>query len=96
MSIELRKTKSRTEFKKMKALYKSAFPAEERAPFRLLKAKANKENVDCLSIYNDGEWIGMLYTVSLRDLSYVFYFAVSDCCRNKGFGTAALTALSCL
>ena len=47
MSVILKKADKRLpEFAEMKTLYKTAFPAEERAPFWVLKRNACKEGVD--------------------------------------------------
>lgn len=76
----------------MERLYNTAFPADERAPFKWLVRGAKKENVDFLACMSGDEWIGLLYTVNYDDLSYVFYFAVDEKHRRKGCGTAILEA----
>ena len=94
MNIEFKRvTKKLPEFRQIKQLYFSAFPSEERAPFYLLIKRTNRENVDFLSIYNDGEWVGMIYIINYLDLSYVFYFALNDNQRGKGIGSAVLTKI---
>ena len=76
----------------MERLYNTAFPSDERAPFRWLVRGAKKDNVDFLACMNGEEWVGLLYTVNWLDLSYIFYFAVDDRQRGKGYGTAILKA----
>lgn len=94
MNIEFKRvTKKLPEFRQIRQLYFSAFPSEERAPFYLLIKRTNRENVDFLSIYNDGEWVGMIYIINYLDLSYVFYFAINDNQRGKGIGSAVLTKI---
>ncbi len=104
MRISLRKTDAFScDYKNIKRLYNTAFPADERAPMWLLTAKAYKKNVDFWSLYcnceyrdgkcNDDKWFGMAYVVNEKDLSYLFYFAVSEKERGRGLGTAALRAL---
>ncbi len=84
--------KDRSDIRKIKQLYKSAFPPAERAPFHILLRGAKKKNVDFLSCMNGDEWVGMFYVVNHLDMSYVFYFAVAEEKRRKGFGTAILKA----
>ena len=76
--------------KLLKQLYKKAFPIEERAPFWLLSAKAKKENVDFWAIYDSHKFVGLIYIVNYADLSYIFYFAVLDSERGKGYGSKVL------
>ena len=78
------------DFRKVKQLYMRAFPDEERAPFLMLVLKAKKKGVDFWTVSCDGQWAGMLYIVSRRDLSYIFYLAVSEECRGRGIGGAIL------
>ena len=94
MPVSLKITdKSLPEFKNIKALYKKAFPAEERAPFWVLNRNARKEGVDFWGLYDDKEWVGLAYVISYSDLSYVFYLAISDRHRGKGYGSDTLRAL---
>ena len=94
MNIQLKLLdKNSADIKKMKQLYITAFPANERAPFFLLKSKAKKDNIDFLGIYNNGKWAGFFYIVSLHDLSYVFYFAVDSEQRGMGIGSEAIKDL---
>ena len=79
------------DFRSIKQLYMRAFPDEERAPFLMLVLKAKKKGVDFWSISCDGKWAGLLYIVNHRDLSYIFYLAVSEECRGRGIGSACLT-----
>ena len=93
MRINFTRLKPRSpDFRKIKQLYMRAFPDEERAPFLMLVLKAKKEGVDFWSISCNGEWAGMLYIVNDRDLSYIFYLAVSEEQRGKGIGSAILKA----
>lgn len=91
MKLNFTKLKpSSPDFRKIKQLYMRAFPSDERAPFLMLVLKAKKKNVDFWSVHRDGEWAGMLYIVNYRDLSYIFYLAVSEDLRGKGIGSAIL------
>ena len=91
MKLNFTKLKpSSPDFRRVKQLYMRAFPDDESAPFLMLVLKAKKKNVDFWSIRCNDEWAGMLYIVNYRDLSYIFYLAVSEECRGKGIGSAIL------
>lgn len=91
MDVTLKKVTRRfPDHKLLKQLYKKAFPIEERAPFWLLSAKAKKENVDFWAIYDSHKFVGLIYIVNYADLSYIFYFAVLDFERGKGYGSKVL------
>ena len=75
---------------KVKRLYHTAFPADERAPFSMLMRGEKKDNIDFFSCLDGEEWIGLLYVVNYLDMSYIFYFAVDDDKRGRGYGTAIL------
>lgn len=74
-------------------LYKSAFPFDERVPMWFLALKSGAEYVDFWGIYADGKWIGLAYVISEKNVSYLFYFALSDDMRGKGFGSKAMQSL---
>ena len=78
---------------RLRRLYLTAFPAEERAPFWMLRHRRSRETVDFWSIYADGTWAGELYIVHDGKLSYIFYFAVDDRQRGHGIGSLTLLAL---
>ena len=86
-------TKKSEDYKKVKELYKTAFPKEEQIPFFIMISKIKKDNVKFYSIFDSSTWVGFVYLINYKDLSYVFYFAISDDSRGKGYGGATLKAL---
>ncbi len=94
MQITLKRVDKKCEdYQRIKQLYKTAFPAEERAPFWLLSIRSKKPAVDFWGIYDGPHWVGLMYVVSYAKLSYLFYFAVSSQMRGQGYGSGALEAL---
>ena len=81
------------DYGKISRLYKRAFPADERAPMLVLAMKSGRETVDFWGIYSDGEWIGLAYVLTEGEVSYLFYFALSESFRGKGLGSKSLQAL---
>jgi len=78
--------------REVRRLYKSAFPADERAPLRLLFRRVRR---DCCfyAVTDEGRFIGLAYVILHRRLAYVFYLAVEARERGRGYGTAILTRL---
>lgn len=81
------------DYKKISRLYRTAFPADERAPMLLLAIKSRDENVDFWGIYANGKWVGLAYVISAGTASYLFYLALSENMRGKGIGSKALQAV---
>ena len=79
--------------RKIKKLYKTAFPKDERAPFWLLTKRAKSDCADFWALYDGEEFIGMAYVVRYEALAYLFYLAIDDGKRGKGYGTKAITEL---
>ncbi len=71
-------------YRDFSALYKEAFPKEERAPLFFLKAKAKKKVSDCFGIYDEDTFVGLLNLIYHKDIVFVFYFAVRGDLRGKG------------
>lgn len=81
------------DFEKADQLYHEAFPKEERAPMSFLIQKAQHNEGDFLYVYDDRQWIGFVYVITYRQLSYVFYLAVDHRLRGSGYGSAILEML---
>lgn len=80
-------------YKAAKKLYLSAFPREERPPFYLLKSREKSGKGDFL-IAKDGEvFVGFAYVIPYLDTAYLYYFAIDEALRGKGYGSAVLTEL---
>lgn len=87
MKLELA---AKHDYKAIKKIYAEAFPADERAPFRMLKRRAVNGNAQMLIAKRDEEIVGFAYTVSDDSVAYLFYFAVSAGMRGNGVGTEIL------
>lgn len=87
--MEIRKIQ-KSDYKNIKALYTGAFPANERAPFHLLRKRAEQGRADFWIIREEGKNIGLAYLVTYKDLAYLFYYAIDSSYRGKGYGTKAL------
>ncbi len=79
--------------KQVKKLYRSAFPANERAPLFLLLLRTDNGRDSFYAVEDNGRFIGLVYTISTAELVYVFFLAVTEEMRGKGYGTGILAQL---
>lgn len=87
--FELKKIVDKSDIRKAKALYKEAFPIDERMPYFMLKSFADGDKCDFFMLYENG-FSGLMFTVYYNDIVYIFYLAVSPDKRGLGYGTKAL------
>ncbi len=81
--------------KEIKKLYREAFPADERAPLFLLFKRADNGRDKFSAILDDNDdFTGLIYTISTDKLIYVFFLAITEKKRGKGYGTEILKRLS--
>lgn len=73
-------------------LYKTAFPKNERAPFRLMKKRCGKGTLEILSIEEEG-FLGFAILFLHGDMALLEYFAVNGDTRGKGVGSGALALI---
>ena len=74
------------DYQKIKALYLSAFPPEERPPFFFLKRKAGQ----MLVAKEDERFLGFVNLICHKDLVYLFFFALEAPVRGQGYGSQIL------
>lgn len=86
-------TKQSADYINVKKLYNRAFPLEEKAPFHMMMKKAKKENVDFWGLYDEEKWVGLAYVIRYEDLAYLFYLAIDDSQRGRGYGTKVMKLL---
>ena len=79
--------------KEVKKLYRCAFPADERAPLFMLFNKTKYDRYNFYAIVEDGEFVGLIYTIETEKMVYVFFFAITEQNRGKGYGTKALECI---
>ena len=85
------KLSEKSDRKQLKDLYNSAFPKEERMPFRLLWKKPRRgADATFLTAEEEGRFLGLVYLIVYEDLAYLNYLAVTEKERGKGYGTEIL------
>ena len=86
-------TENHQDLSKIRHLYLTAFPEDERAPFDSLIQRAKKPNIDFVAFYDEKQFCGFTYLIKEEHLLYIFYFAVDDHLRNKGYGSMIINYL---
>lgn len=71
--------------REIKRLYRSAFPKEERAPWRVLK-----KGTEIFAYYDQEAFVGFTVSVPAERFYYVFFLAVAEDMRSKNYGSAIL------
>ncbi len=82
-----------SDYKRIKPLFTSAFPPEERPPYFFLRRRGLQGKAEMLTVTDGDAFIGFAYLVCHRDLAYLFLFAIDDGCRGKGYGGKVLGML---
>lgn len=82
------------EFFKIKALYKRAFPIEERKPFGIIRRMQRLGKSDIWYFEEDGQFVGMAATINGEKEVLIDYLAVEKKHRGKGCGTRMITLLT--
>ncbi len=79
--------------KELRALYLRAFPAEERLPFWLLRRRIRKSGGELFGVCEEGACVALVFLVPYADVLSLFYFAVMEEARGRGYGSRILAAL---
>ena len=77
---------------KIKRLYRTAFPRNERKPFAVIWEKSRSGQMELLAVEQDG-FCGLVITILYKDIVLLDYFAIEPSCRGNGIGTAVLALL---
>lgn len=78
---------------KVKELYKTAFPKEERLPWWIMKLFCKRKNAD-VAVYMDGDkFCGFTHIYETEKMAFVLYLAVNGEERGKGYGSQILDIL---
>ena len=93
MEIVLQKPQSINDWLRLQRLYVSAFPADERKPFAVIKRMFREGKADVWCVLADSRFVGLATTVNSDNLILIDYFAVSKRLRGRGIGRGAMECL---
>lgn len=91
--MELSEVKMAEQWRKIRRLYKNAFPKYERKPFSLIRLMHRKGRADVWIMEQEGQFAGFAVTMNAEDMVLLDYFAVIAEMRGKGVGSEALKQL---
>lgn len=83
-------------YAQVRALYREAFPYQERFPIFALRVVALKPEIEFLAFFdpdNDNCFCGLTYTAEVGKYLYILYLAVPSELRGKGYGSQILAFL---
>ncbi len=78
--------------RQVRRLYNGAFPAEERMPIRYLY-RGTRKTGDFRAVLDKDGFAGLFYVIEYKRLAYIFYLAVEEDLRGRGYGTEILESL---
>lgn len=86
-------TKKSNDYKAVKRIFLTAFPACERPPHPFMYLRSKCAGNDYLALYDESTLVGMSYVIYGERVVYIFFLAIDENHRSKGYGTAALDAI---
>ncbi len=93
MPLTLREPRSPMDWARIYALYRRAFPQEERKPFSMIRRMKKAGKTDLWLLDRDGRFAGLAITINGPDTILLDYFAIRGRMRGQGVGSAALQAI---
>ncbi|OAB25498.1 hypothetical protein PMSD_27480 [Paenibacillus macquariensis subsp. defensor] len=81
------------EMYEIEELYKKSFPENERIPIWFLLWRSKKEFIDYIAFYDDEVFVGYAYLITIKNLTFILYLAISSEVRSQGHGTAVLSKI---
>ena len=84
---------SDTADEKIKLLYETAFPEDERIPWDDLMRLVDEMPLDFTAYYDEDNFIGFTIVYPRKSFNWYWYFAVCEELRGKGYGQQILTQL---
>lgn len=86
-------TRRLPQYREVIGLYRRAFPHEERLPLWHMRLMALRRDVGFRAWLDDGVLVGLTYTVDSPAMVWLFYLAVNDSIRSRGYGSRILSGV---
>lgn len=74
-------------------LYKQAFPGAQRIPTWFLRYKLRNGKGGFNVLYEDENWVGLIYHTEYRDIVFIQLLAISESFRSCGYGSKVMESL---
>lgn len=82
------------DYKKICELLCTSLPENEHLPLPIIYLLSLRKDIHYLSFYDEGQLIGLMYTIETKQLDYLLYLAVNPNIRSKGYGSKMMEWLS--
>ena len=86
-------TRRLPQYREVIDLYRRAFPPEERIPLWHMRLMSLRRDVGFRAWLDDGALVGLTYTVDSPAMVWLFYLAVNDSIRSRGYGSRILSSV---
>ena len=80
-------------FAHIRDLYSTAFPRQEQVPLPFLIKQTKNVSNKFEAFYDGGVFVGLAYTISYKDITYLWYLATRSDLRSKGYGSQIMQHL---
>ena len=88
--MEIKQPTSFLQWRRLRRLYRSAFPKEEKKPFSMIRAMQKKGKTDVWYCEEGGTFAGLVITINGPDKILLDYLAVDAKHRGSGLGSGML------
>ena len=86
-------TRRLPQYREVIDLYRRAFPREEQLPIWHMRLMTLRRGVRFRAWFDDGALVGLTYTVDTPFSVWLFYLAVNDAVRSRGYGSRILSGV---
>ena len=93
MELIIKKVRKGNIRKKVKEIYNSSFPKEERIPFWMMFFTSFTNTTDFFAFYDDDTLIGFTYMAEVNNILFIMFLAVDENTRCKGYGSKILNLI---
>lgn len=93
MELIIKQARKRISRKKIKEIYDSSFPKEERIPFWMMFLMSFTKTTDFLAFYDNDKLVGFSYMAKVNNILFIMFLAVDENMRSKGYGSNILNIL---
>lgn len=80
----------------IKNIYVASFSKEDRMPFKMMLMMSYLWNTEFLSFYDGDILCGFVYMATIREVTFVMFFAVDEKLRSKGYGSMILNEVQAI
>lgn len=80
-------------YSKVINLYKEAFPGAERIPTYFLRYKLRSGKKGFNVLYENNDWVGLIYYIEYKDIVFVQFLAISESFRSAGYGSKVMESI---